>query len=510
MSDEQFTISDGEYGVRWRKLQQQMAENDCELLFAYSDDQAFAGAGTVRYLCDYAAHFEPAVFVMAQAGDPVLVTGPECQDLDGDGYGNPAANCGFVQVDCDDDPSDDPAVCSSCACDTATCAPCARCINPGAKEFTTDGSLDSDCDGNPNCGTMVFGNDQRTWGNVAANMALYLIPFAGYFVLRKRGKNMKGKAATHSLSRPFAWLLVFLVSLAVVFGPLAGGVSSAWAADAVYYVYNDHLGTPVKATDNAGTLVWDATAKPFGEADVSTETITQNVRMPGQYFDQESGLHYNYQRTYHPGLGRYLEPDPLGQRDSANVYPYALSNPINLTDSTGQAADIILDGIFIGKDIYNIFYGDKCERGDNIKALGLDLLGAALPFATGLGVAYKAGKALGHVDDITDIATAAKRGKVIVIGEGMDDIKKAARSLRKQGKNAKWYQAWGKYFQKENFDMAKSLNRNERWIKTKMNEGYEIFDIGIDPTRARRSPFYELERDLIKKSNYPTNPLARP
>ena len=81
MSDEQFTIGNGEYKDRWRKLQRKMAENECDVLFVYSDDRAFAGAGAVRYLCDYAAHFEPTVFVIAQKGDPVLVTGPECQEL---------------------------------------------------------------------------------------------------------------------------------------------------------------------------------------------------------------------------------------------------------------------------------------------------------------------------------------------------------------------------------------------------------------------------------------------
>ena len=146
--------------------------------------------------------------------------------------------------------------------------------------------------------------------------------------------------------------------------------------------------------------------------------------LPGQYFDEESGLHYNYQRIYHPGLGRYLEPDPLGQRDSANVYPYVGSNPSNLTDATGQAVDVFLDVGFIGWDIYNIFYGDKCERGENIKALGLDVLGAALPFATGLGVAYKAGKAANRLSNVLPTngvfarVMPAKYAKAFASGKG--------------------------------------------------------------------------------------------
>jgi hypothetical protein len=97
-----------------------------------------------------------------------------------------------------------------------------------------------------------------------------------------------------------------------------------------------------------------------------------------------------------------------------------------------------------------------------------------------------------------------------VIGEGMDDIITATQALRKQGVNAKRYQTWGKNFKKENFDLQKSMKRNDRWIKTKMKEGYDIYDIGIDPVRPRRSPFYQLEKDLIQKNNYPTTPISRP
>jgi hypothetical protein len=54
------------------------------------------------------------------------------------------------------------------------------------------------------------------------------------------------------------------------------------------------------------------------------------------------------------------------------------------------------------------------------------------------------------------------------------------------------------------------MKRNDRWIKTKMKEGYDIYDIGIDPVRPRRSPFYRLEKDIIQKNNYPTTPISRP
>jgi hypothetical protein len=95
--------------------------------------------------------------------------------------------------------------------------------------------------------------------------------------------------------------------------------------------------------------------------------------------------------------------------------------------------------------------------------------------------------------------------KRIVIGEGMESVKRAARQH-----NARWYQAWRKYFEPETFNLEESLARNERWIRQKIAEGYEILDIGIDPSRSRRSPFYALEMRIIEEMNYPITPIERP
>ena len=80
----------------------------------------------------------------------------------------------------------------------------------------------------------------------------------------------------------------------------------------IYYYLNDRLGTPQLMTDDAGTVVWEASHKPFGEASVNPRSsVVNNFRFPGQYYDQETGLHYNYFRYYDPGTGRYVRPDPL-------------------------------------------------------------------------------------------------------------------------------------------------------------------------------------------------------
>ncbi len=60
-----------------------------------------------------------------------------------------------------------------------------------------------------------------------------------------------------------------------------------------YYFVNDHLGTPHNLVSASGEVVWAAAYLPFGEAQVITETVANSFRFPGQYFDAETGLHYN-------------------------------------------------------------------------------------------------------------------------------------------------------------------------------------------------------------------------
>jgi RHS repeat-associated protein len=105
-----------------------------------------------------------------------------------------------------------------------------------------------------------------------------------------------------------------------------------------YYYHNDHLATPQKMTDSSGTVVWAADYKPFGEATVIISTITNNLRFPGQYYDAETGLHYNYYRDYDPTTGKFLQADPIGiQAGSNHLYTYGGNNPIIFIDPFGLA-----------------------------------------------------------------------------------------------------------------------------------------------------------------------------
>ena len=106
-----------------------------------------------------------------------------------------------------------------------------------------------------------------------------------------------------------------------------GGVS--------YAVLSDHIGRPAMTVLTTGTITWDAVYRPFGQIYAATGTVPLNLRFPGQYYDAETGLHYNYFRDYDPTTGRYVESDPIGLRGGWNTYAYVGGNPVMRVDAKG-------------------------------------------------------------------------------------------------------------------------------------------------------------------------------
>lgn len=108
-----------------------------------------------------------------------------------------------------------------------------------------------------------------------------------------------------------------------------------------YFVAPDHLGAPRQITNSTDSVVWRWDHDPFGNG-APTGGVTFNLRFPGQYYDSESGLHYNGFRDYDPRTGRYIESDPAGLSGGVNSYVYARNNPVNYIDRAGLAFELYL------------------------------------------------------------------------------------------------------------------------------------------------------------------------
>ncbi|WP_230945954.1 RHS repeat-associated core domain-containing protein, partial [Burkholderia territorii] len=106
------------------------------------------------------------------------------------------------------------------------------------------------------------------------------------------------------------------------------------------YYHCDQIGTPQELTDEAGELAWSARYQAWGEArEVISEAarkagIANLLRFAGQYFDRETGLHYNRHRYYDPNSGRFISKDPIGLAGGVNVFQYA-PNPVQWVDPLG-------------------------------------------------------------------------------------------------------------------------------------------------------------------------------
>ena len=96
--------------------------------------------------------------------------------------------------------------------------------------------------------------------------------------------------------------------------------------------------------DATGATVWRwDQVEPFGnnpandDPDGNAVAFDLPLRLPGQQYDKETGLHYNYFRDFNPSIGRYGESDPIGLRGGLNTYAYVDGRPIYQHDPRGLA-----------------------------------------------------------------------------------------------------------------------------------------------------------------------------
>ncbi|SFN24317.1 RHS repeat-associated core domain-containing protein [Izhakiella capsodis] len=120
--------------------------------------------------------------------------------------------------------------------------------------------------------------------------------------------------------------------------PLAQRIQKEGDKHRINYYHTDPTGTPYAMTSQDGRLIWKAENEAWGKRrktrSADEEMAHQPLCFPGQYYDEESGLHYNHHRYYDPDTGRFISPDPLGLMGGGNVYQYA-PNPTGWIDPLG-------------------------------------------------------------------------------------------------------------------------------------------------------------------------------
>jgi RHS repeat-associated protein len=206
--------------------------------------------------------------------------------------------------------------------------------NPRTFAYDSNGNITGD-------GTLSFIYDQNNQlievEQGANSLAEYAYNGLGQRVIKQAGANttvyhydLDGKLIAESLlDGTMTREYLYMGKIRVAMVDVTGG-------NALYHYLNDRLGTPEILTDATGIVAWEAWYEPFGEAHIHpSSSVVNNIRLPGQYYDQETGFHYNYHRYYDPKTGRYLTPDPTGLDGGIDLYTYVDCNPINSIDQEG-------------------------------------------------------------------------------------------------------------------------------------------------------------------------------
>jgi RHS repeat-associated protein len=269
-------------------------------------------------------------------------------------------------------------------------------------------------------------------------------------------------------------------------------------------------------TDESGSQVKYLEYQPYGETKVEKGSLAVKRKFTGKELDDSTGLYDYGARQYEAKIARFISPDTVDPKltnpQTLNRYSYTLNNPLKYIDPTGQApVDYAYDPILLAMswDVYQVNPSLL-----NAIAFGVDLVLTATPYVPALGgVTLRGiGKFLSKSDDMTkaakvvdkagEVGKAVAKGegvikqtiktKKIVIGESMDRVIPKAKEL-----GVEYYKPRQR---KAVYTLKEKIEKNVRWIKGKIKQGYSIEDMGIDPNRPvnKRSPFYKAEKEAVK------------
>jgi RHS repeat-associated protein len=180
------------------------------------------------------------------------------------------------------------------------------------------------------------------------------------------GETVYSSAGAKIGEKDYMWLET--LPLAQAERTFAGGST---ASSSLVYLHADHLNTPRIATSATGTIVWRWDSDAFGtgaanqDPDGDTNLVNVALSFPGQYLDEETGLHYNYFRDYDAFTGRYVQHDPIGLAGGLNPYAYAHGNALRYVDPFGLEVLVGQHPAFLNKSFNPVNHAAIVLRPDN-------------------------------------------------------------------------------------------------------------------------------------------------
>jgi len=156
-------------------------------------------------------------------------------------------------------------------------------------------------------------------------------------VVESGGVGLTGLIGYRRIFRCWQGKRTYLYDAEQPYTPVAA-ITGRGESQKIWYYHTDLTGTVHEVTAPDGTLVWAGYQAGFGEnrGDISNSGayFEQPLRLPGQYYDEDTGLHYNLFRYYAPECGRFISQDPIGLAGGINLYAYA-PNPLSYIDPLG-------------------------------------------------------------------------------------------------------------------------------------------------------------------------------
>jgi RHS repeat-associated protein len=232
--------------------------------------------------------------------------------------------------------------------------------------------------------------------------------------------------------------------------------------ETITFIHTDHLGSPIMATNEDGSVKWREDYQPFGKQ-LTNQDTDNNVGFTGHLDDKSLGLSYMQARWYNPTVGRFMSPDPVMYANtnpimSFNRYLYVNNNPYKYNDPDGE--------------FLNFVVGAVAGAVQNVVVQNLEMaLGVRNEFSWG---ALASDTALGAAT--SGLSTVKNVGKLGVTAKKLYDKSKSAKGEGKRkyldavqdanGPHTVWKKNnKGEITNHQTFDLNKNPNNPNKWVK---------------------------------------------